>query len=323
MRKSLAIVIPAFKGDFFRPCLQSITAQSNKDFKLYIGIDGSPDDLELLIDPFTKNINIIYKRFEENVGQTSLVKHWERCIQMTSEEEWIWLFGDDDTMDVDCVAGFFKTLESNPLSNIFRFNLDVINSAGFIRRTTVYPEKEDSESFLLNRFSLKYDSAITNHIFRKQVYEETGFQDFPLAWCTDDATVAAFSRDQQIVTIPKAKIQWRISDINLSSTGNNHIQKKKVHSRLKYVQWLYGGRQFPAFYKKKNKALVVKWMINSIENEFSGFSGTEKRILFKETGKVVRTNMAYHRSKLFLLRSYYRLMVSLSLIKSSFRRKTA
>ena len=52
MNKSLAIVIPAYKIDYFKATLDSLSVQTRKDFTVYIGDDCSPSDFKQLIDDY-------------------------------------------------------------------------------------------------------------------------------------------------------------------------------------------------------------------------------------------------------------------------------
>ena len=57
--KQLAIVIPAYKIDFFRTTLDSLSAQTCKDFTVYVGDDCSPYDFQSLVDEYVNIIDII------------------------------------------------------------------------------------------------------------------------------------------------------------------------------------------------------------------------------------------------------------------------
>ena len=50
----LAIIIPYYKIDFFEETLQSVAAQTNKNFTLYIGNDASPNSPLPLIQKYFK-----------------------------------------------------------------------------------------------------------------------------------------------------------------------------------------------------------------------------------------------------------------------------
>lgn len=299
MNNKLAIIIPAYKNEYLDKCLNSIANQTNKNFKLYIGNDGSLSDIDSIIDKYKERIDLKYKRFPENIGGSSLVKHWARCIDMIDNESWIWLFSDDDMMDADCVESFYKTYETNQNTDVFRFNLQVVNAAGAIERITIYPEQELPGNFLLNRFALKYDSAITNYIFSRNAYDLYGFKEFPLGWCSDDASIVNFTDKKPIITIPKSNVQWRISEGNISAVKNSAIQKQKVYSRLEYIKWLYASNNFPQLNLNSNKDIVLKWMISSINKEFIGLNLRKKKLLFRETEIIIGKNINVYRFKTY------------------------
>jgi glycosyltransferase involved in cell wall biosynthesis len=165
MCDKLAIVIPAFKIEFFDEALQSIVGQTKKNFTLYIGNDNSPHDLGLVVQKYKSVIDIHYKKFDNNLGSISLVKQWERCINMIGNEEWIWLFSDDDIMEENAVESFYK--KDLIVDNIYRFNLNIIDKDNNRLSEVIYPETETSVSFLENRLQHKYINAITNYVFSR------------------------------------------------------------------------------------------------------------------------------------------------------------
>ena len=59
MEIELAIIIPTYKGLFFKQTLDSLVNQSNKNFNLYIGDDNSPDNIEQIVAEYTDKLNII------------------------------------------------------------------------------------------------------------------------------------------------------------------------------------------------------------------------------------------------------------------------
>ena len=108
----LAIVIPAFKAKFLAETLSSIASQTSQDFKLYICDDCSREPIEDIVKSFEGRLSFAYNRFDNNLGGVSLVRQWERCIALTSEE-WIWLFSDDDIMETNCVEEFYNSLNGS------------------------------------------------------------------------------------------------------------------------------------------------------------------------------------------------------------------
>ena len=83
----LAIIIPYFKLTFFEETLKSLANQTDKIFKVYIGNDASPENPKIVLEKYENKLNFKYKKFETNLGSFSLVKQWERCIDLIEDEE--------------------------------------------------------------------------------------------------------------------------------------------------------------------------------------------------------------------------------------------
>jgi hypothetical protein len=289
MKNKLAIVIPAYKIDFFDEAMFSIASQTYKDFTLYIGDDCSPNNLYATVCKYEGLINIVYKKFEKNIGGTDLVAQWERCIGMVKEEEWIWLFSDDDVMEPNCVECFYEELGLNTDSDLFHFNVKVINQSGLIlEESQKFPKKLTVEDFFLKRINYELHSFIVEYVFRKEVYLKKGrFQKFDLAWCTDDATWIKFGLEKGIYTISNASVLWRYSDINISSfLKEKTIVLRKLNSAIQYIKWVELNFGFTDLNKSKVKK--IKWILGSINNG-SSFSLDSRirlyNIVYKEMSK--------------------------------------
>jgi glycosyltransferase involved in cell wall biosynthesis len=125
--KKIAIIIPAFKPDFLQQTLESISSQTCKNFRVYIGDDNSPHNLQRIVSPYINQLDIIYHKFEDNMGKQDLTSHWDRCIKL-SHEPIIWLFSDDDIMPKDGIVRIMEALAIYGENKIlFRFPLNVID----------------------------------------------------------------------------------------------------------------------------------------------------------------------------------------------------
>jgi glycosyltransferase involved in cell wall biosynthesis len=148
----LAIVIPYYKFLFFEKTLQSLSDQTDKRFKVYIGNDASNSNPDELIQKYSKDFPIFYEKFENNLGGLSLVNQWNRCLQLINDEEWLMILGDDDVLGDNVVSTFYQELEEIKLvSNVVRFSTVKINETGKITSKLYQNEKiESSIDFLLN-----------------------------------------------------------------------------------------------------------------------------------------------------------------------------
>ena len=238
MSSKLAIIIPAYKTKYLDAALNSIASQTNKNFKVYVCDDGSKEDIKSITEKYADQLNLQYHRFDENLGKTDLVKHWNRSVAM-ADEEWIWLFSDDDIMAPGCSQAFFDALElTNSQYNLYRFNIEMIDAEGtIICVKDTHPTTETGYEFLKRRLQSKSLSAAVEYIFKREVFEKQGsFISFPVAYCSDDASWITFAGDLPIYTIQSEKVYWRSSGINISSAGGFQIQK--TDSLLKFIKYV-------------------------------------------------------------------------------------
>lgn len=235
----LAIVIPAYKPEFLAEALESLTSQTCRDFTVYIGDDASPHDLAFIVEPYRERLEIVYKRFDENLGGLSLVQQWNRCVQMSSDL-WVWLFSDDDVAEPTSVERFFQALEkTDGQYDLYRFCTMCIDEQGqIVRVNPPHPAIESSLEYAYHRLCLNRWSFAPEHIFSREVFErEGGFVEFPLAWCSDDASWIAFGERTGIYTISGPHVRWRISHVNISS-GNRALARQKIEALFQFVDWL-------------------------------------------------------------------------------------
>lgn len=132
--KMLAIVIPYYKVRFFESTLESLSLQTDKRFKVYIGNDCSMDDPLAILEKYKDKLDIEYQYFEANLGSVSLTQQWERCTAMVENEDWVMILGDDDVIGPNSVVSFYE--------NIGQVNEQKIN---VIRYATVVIDQNDKE----------------------------------------------------------------------------------------------------------------------------------------------------------------------------------
>lgn len=234
----LAIVIPAYKRRFLADALASLAAQTDRRFRVYVGDDSSPDDISEICDQF-KELDLSYFRFEQNLGMVSLIGQWNRCVELSCEP-WVCLFSDDDLMDPGCVESFYFALdETRWAHSVYRFNTRIIDANGrLIRVNPIHPQVESGLQFAYGRLRFKRSSFAPEYVFSRLAFDRVGgFVEFPLGWCSDDASWVAFAGNRDIYTIQGPRVSWRSSRINLSMTNPAH-HGEKMAAELQYLAWL-------------------------------------------------------------------------------------
>ena len=230
MKETLAIVIPYYKISFFEETLQSLANQANKNFNVYIGDDASPDNPQGLLKKYEGQFNFSYRRFENNLGSVSLVKQWQRCIALTGNEEWIMVVGDDDVLSPDVTEMFYRHMSQfSGVSNLVRFASQTISSSGEKLSDVFHqPQNENAANAFYRRFKKQTASTLSEYIFRKDVFKENGFRDYPLAWHSDDMAWLEFAEDKPVFAINDTIVYIRYSDINISGKKDNLAAKAKA-----------------------------------------------------------------------------------------------
>jgi len=253
----LAIIIPYYKFTFFEATLESLANQTDKRFKVYIGDDASPENSNWLLEKYNEKFNLVYQRFEQNLGGVSLTQQWERCIAFSGDEEWVMILGDDDVLGENVVAEFYNNLSEiieNHI-NVIRFSTYKINEIGK-QKTSLYthPKIESSKDFFFKRRSR---SSLSEYVFNKQVVKKIKFKNFPLAWYSDYLAILEFSNFGNIFTINNAFVKIRVSTSSISGSGSFNYQKDKA--RVAYYGYLLTHKKM-FFNKQEIKELF--WMLN-------------------------------------------------------------
>lgn len=238
MNGKLAIVIPAYRSEFFARTLESLAAQTCKDFNVYVGDDASPEDISSIAGSFAEKLSIRYRRFEENLGGKDLSAHWMRCVEMVEDEDWVWMFSDDDLAQPRCVESFYETDVPENV-DVLHFNLDIIGSEGnILRETPDYPERLSSRDFFNKLYRRQIDARMQEFVFRTNALKTKGFVSFDLAWRTDNASVMNLGYPAGIMTVSGAdsKVQWRAGNANISV--NNALFHRKNSATVAFFNWV-------------------------------------------------------------------------------------
>lgn len=226
---SLAIVIPYYKFTFFHETLKSLAAQTDQRFIVYIGNDASPRNPEDLLKEFEGEFNFVYKKFQENLGGTSLAEQWERCVEMIQNEEWFMILGDDDYLSSNVVEEFYRNLEIivKYQINVVKLSSRLIDESNNVLHSKINEQlMKSSIDYLLEK---DFRCSLSEHIFKKSQYEKYGFADFPLGWISDVMAIMEFSEYGDILFIEKAMCFVRISSESISGNPiHNKVEKWKA-----------------------------------------------------------------------------------------------
>lgn len=235
----LAIVIPYYKKTFFRETIDSIASQTCKDFVLYIGDDASLENPQDIIQEYKDKIRIVYHRFDENLGSKDLVAQWDRCIDMTQNEDWIWLFSDDDTMEKTCVEEFYSTLKEFPNIRIMRYIKEFCNMVDGTSLCSTYKKGFTPFSeFVCDGLDLTENHVtMPEFLFHRNLYENNGIVNVPLAWGSDKTTYLQYVFEAGMIYNLSSIVFYRYSDRNISSSKELWQNEIKFKGKIDTIMW--------------------------------------------------------------------------------------
>lgn len=252
----LGIIIPYFKPDLFERVLNSLNNQINKEFVVFIGDDCSPVPISHFEHQF--KFNYTYRRFEKNLGNTSLVEHWKRCINHLDDSvTWFMILGDDDELSSDFSSCFYK---SERLTNLLRINampVEYRNGIPFKGELTCFKSTCNIEDIYLNKFpqlngGLYEPLVLSQFVFRRELFKFEYLRDYPLAWHTDDY-LALVMGVNGVTVLPSAFV---IVNHYNNISRNTQLRKKRISSVLYFLDF-----QSLSFVSAKAKKNVFRLLI--------------------------------------------------------------
>ncbi|QNK78760.1 glycosyltransferase [Winogradskyella sp. PAMC22761] len=253
----LAIVIPFYKSVFFEETLISLTNQSDKRFKVYIGNDASPNDIDPLIETYSKKLEIEYTCFENNLGHESLVSHWKRCYNMIREESWFMILCDDDILSTNYVESFYKyydkVLESN--ARVVRYASILISDTGEeISAAYHHPVIENSLDSYVRKTKGLTRSSLSEYMFSNSFNDINEiFIDFPNAYFSDDLSILLATNFDNIYTINEAFFYFRRGNYNLSGVNSDVVKGKKAE----FLFYKYLFKNYSNLITRKQKQIFL------------------------------------------------------------------
>jgi glycosyltransferase involved in cell wall biosynthesis len=243
----LAIIIPYYKIDHFEDTLKSLAEQRDQRFALYIGNDCSTQDPTALIQQYLSPAQYRYFAYAENLGAENLALQWARILEHV-EEPWFQLLGDDDLVSADFVQelnGILDGLADNV--NVVKVNSRLCDAAG---QTTKQLHGHLKSGFynaidlLIQKFKGRLNSSLSEHVFRLSKYKNVGFDNYPLAWHTDDMLIGRMTAGEALMFLSGPQVSIRVYEGSTSGASHNLQDKHAATKRffMDFLKLLHAGR---------------------------------------------------------------------------------
>ena len=240
---TVSIIMPIYKRRFLKQSIDSVLAQTCRDFELVMVDDKSPENLYEVIKeyPWEKDyavlpdggrkwivdgISVRYYQNEEDIGEKDLVAAWNHAMEYATGE-WCVLASDDDLYDPGYLQEMLRLHDKYPMCDLFHSRIAIIDAEG--KWTRVGEERIEFETQVQMAYSRgvrRLEQRAPDFMFRKSTLDAMGgFVNFPLAWYSDDATWMALSR-HGCACSPQILFLFRQSGINISSVYGKSVERK-------------------------------------------------------------------------------------------------
>ncbi len=249
MKENLvSIGIPAYKAKYLKEAIDSVLNQTYTNFELIIVNDNSPENIDDIVSVYSDK-RIRYYKNEENLGKTSIVLNWNKCLSYANGEFFV-LLCDDDMMQPEFIEKMLCLVKKYPQCNVFKSRTLFINS---VTNTTIglsplFPEYETFDNLLSNKIQGKRKQTISEFLYRTHhIRQLGGYRIYPAGYYADDASILLFCKNGGMASTEESLIVYRKSEDNISSSSYWNVEKAKA--ALKHYQWL--ADEFPTNQQQK------------------------------------------------------------------------
>lgn len=230
-----SVTVPAYKAQFLGECIDSILAQTYKNFEVIIVNDASPQDLDSIVKRYD-DPRIHYYKNKVGFGAEHVVGNWNKCLEYATGD-YVICMGDDDKLLPHCLEEYVKLIEKYPGVGLLHGWTEIID--------------EDSTPFLMTTHRCEYESAISlcwhrwfggyNLQFigdfcfeREWLQRNGGFFDLPLAWSSDEISALIGASKNGVANTQSVVFQYRRNRYTISNNGNIEKKLKAISGERKW-----------------------------------------------------------------------------------------
>lgn len=232
----ISVGLPAYKALFLKEAINSVLNQTYKNFELIIVNDASPENIDEIVN-FFDDSRIRYYKNDTNFGKISIVRNWNRCLELSKGEYFV-LFSDDDVYEPGFLEEMVLLAKKYKDKDLFHCRVRQIDKYGkTLDYSATCPEFEDIIDFIWHRIKGYRLQYVTDFFCRTNAIKIIGgFVDMPLAWGSDDLTWYLLAKEKGVVYSPKVLCNWRYSDINISSIGDITKRIEALNTYYSFLQ---------------------------------------------------------------------------------------
>lgn len=274
MNYEISVVVPVYKvRDRIIRTLESLKAQTFKDFEVLFVDDGSPDDSSDFADNYLKDSDVAYKIIKKKNGGVSSARN------LGIEEakgEYIMFLDSDDYIDKNMLKGFYdKILEGNFDVLYCAYVFEESNEKEITNnmKDLNYGEVSGKEAALGLIYGTTYTHIMAN-LFKRSLLINNNIRFDEKRKFAEDISfmVKAYASSERVYCINKIYahyVKWGESAMNNINLNYKDVYYSNVET-LQYIKEKFND-------KALEKAMVTSRIPSAIVNIFIGFA-TKKEL---------------------------------------------
>lgn len=230
-RVVFTIAIPAYKDRYLKEALDSVLAQTYKNFEVVIVNDASPYNLDSIVNQYN-DVRIHYYKNEKNCGAKNVVDNWNICLSY-ARGTYIICMGDDDKLHPDCLQYYLDLIKKYPNLDIYHIRTEIINDeSGLVSVLEERPEWETVYSLM----STERVSFIGDWLFKTEMLKSRGgFYKLPYGWGSDYISSFLAAAGHGVANSNKIGYQYRGNPFSISSDLS--CIEDKIMALYSYMRW--------------------------------------------------------------------------------------
>ncbi|MBE2320247.1 glycosyltransferase [Solirubrobacter sp. CPCC 204708] len=209
----VAVVIPTYnRARWLGGAIESILAQTYKDFRLVVSDNASTDDTAAVVARFD-DPRLTYVRRATNCGLNEHYNGWFANV----EADYLYMVPDDDRLTPDALAVTVAALEANPRAAMIHAQVDVVDEAGEVIAAEHHMSGLDSNTvergtdFIRRSMQMSYRVHATTVLLRTEAVRSVLLdeRDYPV---TDLGHFMRIALDWDVVFRKQTIARYRIHD---------------------------------------------------------------------------------------------------------------
>jgi glycosyltransferase involved in cell wall biosynthesis len=252
-RKLVSVVIPTYNMEkYIKDAINSVLAQTYKNFELIVVDDGSTDSTCTLVREFGNDVMYIYQR---NLGPSAARNNGIRA----SKGEYVAFLDADDQWEADKIDFQMKAMLASPRVGLVSCGERGVDLSGKVLRTTLRKNYKNAEALFMDLLKGNFVSGGSCALVRKCCFEKLGFFDEKITVGEDWDMWLRIVQNYDINFVEKILVTVKIHSEGLCSATkaekiindeiyvlNKIFKEKKLKNIDKLKNELYSCRYYSA-----------------------------------------------------------------------------